>query len=632
MNKIAMLFAVVASALISFGQLAAQENAPGVVCNVKVLSDKVKDVSNLDAWQKSCIKDSMSEREKALAIWESVLTYQHQDNPPLEFIQRENDVTDPLKIANVYGYSLCSVASTELVGLARYCGLKARGWTINCHCVPEVWWNDSWHMLDASLINYFPKPDGEIASIAEIEAAVAAFFKDHPDLKGDDKKLRAYNWENNRKGWLRGPELLAKCPFYTENGMWSDRTHGWYSTMQEYDGSHLFQSDQGYALGYSVNIQLRQGEVLTRNWFNKGLHINSEDKAGQAPGSMELKDKVLAKRFTSKYGDIAPGRVGNGTLVYQPPLASLKTSAYAFDNLAVEDDRLRVADASKPGVLIIRMPCSYVYLSGEATFDAAAGAGSSVTLKLSDNNGLDWRELSTYTQFGVKTQDYKKYVFRRYDYLLKFEFKGAGSGLNSLSISHDIQHSQRPLPALDKGENTITFSAGPQEGTITVNPSTSPGNKGLQLVVDDFHPTVDKSGTTFTVATPGAMTRLRLFGLRAGADVGADVSFDDGKTFKSVSAANKTVHREYTELTDTPAGAKSAKVRFGSMPSNFGIYADYKMPNAGFTPIKITYVWTENGVEKTDVHVASKENETYKITCGEEPMMKTIILQRADTK
>ncbi len=43
-------------------------------------------------------------------------------------------------------------------------------------------------------------------------------------------------------------------------------------------------------------------------------------------------------------------------------------------------------------------------------------------------------------------------------------------------------------------------------------------------------------------------------------------------------------------------------------------------------------MWIENGVEKIDEHVATKENETYKITCGDEPMMKTIVLQRADTK
>ena len=32
--------------------------------------------------------------------------------------------------------------------------------------------------------------------------------------------------------------------------------------------------NNAYAQGYHVNIQLREGERLTRNWINKGLEIN----------------------------------------------------------------------------------------------------------------------------------------------------------------------------------------------------------------------------------------------------------------------------------------------------------------------------------------------------------------------
>ena len=56
---------------------------------------------------------------------------------------------------------------------------------------------------------------------------------------------------------------------------------------------------------------------------------------------------------------------------------------------------------------------------------------------------------------------------RRYDYRLKFVLRGRGTGLERLRITHDIQHSQRALPALGQGRNRISFSAGPAEGTIT---------------------------------------------------------------------------------------------------------------------------------------------------------------------
>src|SRR5438093_13657118 len=106
------------SCLASFlllGSLAAVASGPseqvGVVCNVKVVSDKVPDVSSIDAWKKSFLKDGMSDREKALAAWRTVVMFQHQDAPPNEFLQSEIVVQDPIKLFNVYGYGFCSMAS-----------------------------------------------------------------------------------------------------------------------------------------------------------------------------------------------------------------------------------------------------------------------------------------------------------------------------------------------------------------------------------------------------------------------------------------------------------------------------------------------------------------------------------------
>ena len=96
--------------------------SPGVVCNVKVLSDKVPDVSSMEAWKRSFLKPGMSDQERALAAWRTVVMFQHQDNPPCEYLQNESVVQDPIKMFNVYGYSFCSVASAEIEALARYAG------------------------------------------------------------------------------------------------------------------------------------------------------------------------------------------------------------------------------------------------------------------------------------------------------------------------------------------------------------------------------------------------------------------------------------------------------------------------------------------------------------------------------
>src|SRR5690348_6589744 len=97
----------------------ARSDKVGVVSHVKVLSHKVLDVSSMDAWKKSFLKDGMTDEEKALAAWRTTVMFQHQDVPPSEFLHNEGVVQDPIKIFNVYGYSFCSVASCDVAALAR---------------------------------------------------------------------------------------------------------------------------------------------------------------------------------------------------------------------------------------------------------------------------------------------------------------------------------------------------------------------------------------------------------------------------------------------------------------------------------------------------------------------------------
>src|SRR4030095_1831276 len=78
----------------------------GVVCHVKVVSDKVPDMTNLETWKKAFLREGMSDAEKAMAVWKTVRTFQHQESPPNEFLQQELAVQDPFKIFNLYGYSL----------------------------------------------------------------------------------------------------------------------------------------------------------------------------------------------------------------------------------------------------------------------------------------------------------------------------------------------------------------------------------------------------------------------------------------------------------------------------------------------------------------------------------------------
>jgi len=649
-------FSVAAGLILAIAAPALGAAPVGVVANVKIVSDKAPDVSSLEAWKHSFIKDGMTDKEKALAIWKTIASFQHQDAPPAEYLQNEGAVYDAVKMMNVYGYSYCGVASCEMASLARYAGLQARVRTINAHVVPELFWDAKWHLLDASLITYFLNPDGDIASLDDVEQGVQDWLKEHKDLKGNDAALRKFQAADGWTGWRRGPAILSTGPMYDANGWLPAKTHGWYSNMQEYDGSHNtpFPYEAGYSMGYKVNIQLRPGEKLTRNWSNKGLFANMDE--GETPSCMAMTVGQSSLVYTPKFGDSAVGRVGNGVLEYTVPLAdeSLATTADAYDNLQITGKHLAVTNSAKPGVLEIRMPTSYVYLTGAVTLEATVGTGGTIAVDFSDNNGLDWRNVATFDKSGEHRIDLNKAVLRRYDYRLRFMLKGAAT-LDALAFHHDVQHSQRALPALGEGDNTIHFTAGPQEGTITIEGATAREfNKGKNLMYTDFHPQVEgiapdkllvtgpTGSVTFDINTPGDMTRMNVLShYRARSPKGSwdvQVSYDAGKSYRSVSKMRgpTAAMGSYVVLKDIPPGKKAAKVRFlgesagdATMLFNLRIDADYKLPGAGFAPVKVTYLWDEKGAEKTDVHIATSANETYTIHCATKPTMESILLELA---
>jgi len=418
-------------------------------------------------------------------------------------------------------------------------------------------------------------------------------------------------------------------------------------TMREYDGSNNFIHEAGYSMGYRVNVQLRPGEKITRNWHHKGLHIQMlEPSPGSRPTCLDLTpgqgSMSYFKQVQPESIPLPPGRIGNGVHEYDVPLDQIKPD--------------------KNGEFIIRMPSSYVYLAGELNLDVTITPPATVVphpennikVYFSDNNGLDFREIQALFRSGKTTLALNPLIFRRYDYQLKFVLsgkEGGGTTLNAINIRQDIQHSQAPLPALDKGENTITFSSG-NEGTITVEGSTKDESKGKQVLASDFHikkenigpPTLSIQGKTgwveFPIATPAAMHRLRIFTFFRARSEGdswhATVSFDNGKTYRDLGPLtppyNRALEKKFT-VTDIPPNTKSALVRFtgtnkdGALLFNVRLDADYPEPHGGFRPVKITYNWEENGKEKQHTHIARSPNDTWKINCATKPLLKSYTVE-----
>jgi len=151
-----------------------------------------------------------------------------------------------------------------------------------------------------------------------------------------------------------------------------------------------------------------------------------------------------------------------------------------------------------------------------------------------------------------------------------------------------------------------------------------------------------KGDVTYTVSTPGDLTRLR-FGSHYRARDAKDgidylVSLDGGKTWKKAGRAEGPTpgHCTYVTFSDVPAGVREAKVRFEGTSRNatgflnLRIDADYREPLGGFRPVKVTYHWEEDGKPKEQAFVAKKPEETWTITCAAKPVMKSIVMELAD--
>jgi hypothetical protein len=612
-----------------------------VVSHLNLVSDKSQDISTLDAWKKSYLTDSMSEQDKSIAIFNTLVRYRHQANPPKEYLSSEEaggHVHDPLQSFHVYGYGQCCCAASEVIGLAQYLGLEARGRDISRHSVPEICYSGGWHLVDGSVMNYHLKDDGQLASVDEIHDAVAAWSQAHPDLANDDKKLRTFA---KNEGWKNGPALLSKSDkFYGKNGVNTAGWHGWPSTMQEYYKVEQQPHDFCVTMGYQLNVQLRPGEKITRNFFSRGIGYTNNCSPNYYK---ELLDrKVLG--IQSELGDHAPGRIGDGTITWDVPMApaQLKTVALSSDDHG----------------FVLRFPSSYVYVKSAATVRATVPSGGSVAISFSDNNGLDWKPLATLDRSGEQTLDLAKLTSKRYDYRLKFETNGAGTKVDAIKTVNDFQCSQAALPTITEGVNKLTFNAGPQEGTVTIQGSTETevAKKNEQLTIADFRPQLSggmqpnlhmngaSGDAIFTINAPGDISRLRLSAAYRARDPkdGFDfqISYDNGKTFAPVPNGHLKGGTKgastYVVADNVPPGTKSAQVKLAGKQANttlifdLRVDADYKEPAGAFQPVKITYTWDEAGQSKSDVHVAKSATDAYAIACGKGAVVKSYSMELAE--
>ena len=622
---------------IMFPVRAAEPSTGGRVNNLKVLSDKIDDVTTPENILKSFVKPALSPAQRSEAIWHGVVKYRHQTIPPNEFLAADWEAHDPVKVFNVYGYCMCCCSSALVAALNRLDGREARGRIINGHSVPEVKYGEGWHMYDASLITYFPKPGAkEVASVDEIGDSIKCWLDKNPTYKGNKNKIDELMRSDGWNGYKKGPELLANCPFY-QAGFFPARTHGWNDTMGEYNvKSDVY--EYGYQFGHKALFSLRPGESFVREASHRGLHVNMIEDPNFVGlrGKVPVGDLAYVPQYMPGYRG---GIVANGTHRYAPDLAAggLARGADVYENLATGGSpALHLATGGKKGTAVIQMASPYVYLDGKLTVKAVRKTEADhVTISISTNNGRTFQPLWSAEKLGTTevTIPLQEAILRRYAYWLKIEMESSttdGAGLESFAIVNDMQHAPRTLPWLGKGDNTITVAADNDPkiasrsfaGRITADTKFSKNVTTAALGVTTENIDLKhesywwKGGTgivTQPIETPGPITSLRFGGHFRARDakdiVKISFSWDEGKTWKPVATVTGPTQgrTEFFKATDVPTGVTKGLIRYELTGRNtVGILSlradvEYQDPLASttFQPFAIVYRWQENGTEKT---------------------------------
>jgi hypothetical protein len=356
---------------------------------------------------------AMSERDKARAIWEFQRAHRFHASAS------DNDENqDPVKMFNVYGYTLCGDDAPVLADLWRTAGLKTRAGYPAGHVLSEVWYDGAWHLLDGDEhILYLLRDNSTIAAEEDV-------VRDHDLVK------RTHTYSILLRDNRRMDEFSASL--FVHDGPRGDvhRSH----------------------LGHTMAFTLRPGEALEWRWSHLGKHHH------YGPGLLD------------GWGETFLARLRNGAWSYAPPLrrACARQGVHSSGNVAWSaDEKERALSPEKPGepgwaVWEVRSP--YAIVGGGLRVSARLEPGDEGSISFSAD-GQKWTALGPVASGETTVPLDPQFPGKGpalYRYFVKVEFKAAGpgrrTGLDAIAFQNDLQMAALALPSLRIGENVVSYS------------------------------------------------------------------------------------------------------------------------------------------------------------------------------
>lgn len=200
---------------------------------------------NVKTMLESVIDSTMSETEKAFALWHFVSENGFHYSYPYNHKLMDN--LDPISLVT-FPYFLCGEKSGILANLAHQAGLKTRVITMDGHIVTEIFCNGSWSMFDADENVVFVTSSNKPYSVAQLSARPRLICEENVIKSVDDK----FTGFKHYRTYLKG---------YSPNSKWISNYFLIKKYLKRSMGLKLFPLD-------SISFELNESSFLKR-FLNK---------------------------------------------------------------------------------------------------------------------------------------------------------------------------------------------------------------------------------------------------------------------------------------------------------------------------------------------------------------------------
>ena len=407
------------------------------VINPRIVINGRRNRFSVDDILADIIKPGMTDAEKALAIWAYVADIElqtHENDRRVDngSILINHELTNPVKLSNVYYCSGCQFASANIAILCKYIGLKAHTSGMgSAHRIAEVWYDNDWHVLDGDQRTFY--------------------------LEKDNKTLASYN------DIAKDPNLAHR----NHDGGFAGK--GIKSRGDQYKNLERKDIDINDIKPYlsTMAMTLRPGEKFIWRWDNIGKYRCGDNDRNIKPNRPQ---------------GVPPYQLANGKIVYQP---RLKAAAFgASESINIKPDMkngnllLQPQAAEKPAYVVYKIASPYPIVGGQvnAKFSRETAADvCRVLVSVRDSNWIEaWSPKDSDGRIDKKVTVPLDEILNPipthavYSYLIRFELQSPKSpkdvSVTDISFESDVQMSATSLPSLSAGANNVVYKDDSKDG------------------------------------------------------------------------------------------------------------------------------------------------------------------------